>query len=145
MSNLHPKTALDAHLVVAAVGQQGHQDTEAPKVYNLLAELVANSQTGQRAAELTQDAGVVRECCREGERGTVEFRRGQRTSHSSEPVVLVRILFHPLPGRVAAYTRRASVNTRSSLDLQQPLLVAGEDTRYLMPPTSCSPHLLTMP
>lgn len=42
----HPKTALEAHLVVAAVGQEGHQDTEAPKVDDLLAEFVADSQAG---------------------------------------------------------------------------------------------------
>lgn len=78
MSNLNPKTALDAHLVVNAVGQQGHQDTKAPKVYDLLAELIANSQTGQSAAELTQDAGVVRECCREEERGTGRLGGGRR-------------------------------------------------------------------
>lgn len=62
------KTTLDAHLVVIAVREQGHQDVEAPKVDNLLAELIVDSQAGQGAAELTQDAGVVRECCREGRR-----------------------------------------------------------------------------
>lgn len=59
--------ALDAHLVVAAVGQQGYQDTEAPKVDDLLAELVADGQAGEGAAELTQDTGVVGECCGDGE------------------------------------------------------------------------------
>lgn len=91
--------ALDTHLVVTAVGQQGHQDTEAPKVDDLLAELIADSQAGQGAAELTQDTGVVRECCREGKRGTVGIRRGQRISHcsGSELVVLVQILLYSLP------------------------------------------------
>lgn len=59
---MHPELALDAHLVVAAVGQQGHQDAEAPKVDDILAELIADGQAGQGAAELAQDAGVVREC-----------------------------------------------------------------------------------
>lgn len=57
---------MDAHLVVTAVSQQGHQDAEAPKVDDLLAELVADSQAGQGAAELTQDAGIVGEHCRVG-------------------------------------------------------------------------------
>lgn len=91
--------ALDTHLVVTAVGQQGYQDTEAPKVNDLLAELIADSQAGQGAEELTQDTGVVRECCGEGRRGTVGIRSEQRTSHSSgsELAVLVQILLDPLP------------------------------------------------
>ena len=63
---LSPETAVDAHLVVTAVSQQGHQDAEAPEVDDLLAELVADSQAGQGAAELAQDAGIVGEHCRGG-------------------------------------------------------------------------------
>lgn len=57
---------MDAHLVVIAVSQQGHQDAEAPEVDDLLAELVADSQAGQGAAQLAQDAGIVGEHCRGG-------------------------------------------------------------------------------
>ena len=84
----HPETAVDAHLLVTAVSQQGHQDAEAPEVDDLLAELVADSQAGEGAAELAQDAGIVGEHCRgaEGTRG-----EERRTSPGSEPALRVGI------------------------------------------------------
>lgn len=47
--------------MLAAVGQQGDQHGQAPKVHDLLAELVADGQAGQGTAQLAQDARVVRE------------------------------------------------------------------------------------
>lgn len=126
--------------MVTAVGQQGHQDVEAPEVDDLLAELIADSQAGQGAAEITQDAGVVGECCRWRRRKRWgKERENQPTLRASSPgrnpesrstseawpLCLARR--PPVPGGPQG-PQGAGVGAGCCLGLQCPLLASREDT-----------------